>query len=146
VNGLALDESVDTLTLQSQFSSPPAEFKEAENQWLWLTAANQTVTVRYTVKIPDTATSGTTFQLDGTVSTSSISAETVTGDSSITVRKCVAGSVSGDNSGIDLQEIQQAIHSWATDEEIAGKEITLQKIQGLIDIWATGEAADCQEP
>jgi hypothetical protein len=59
---------------------------------------------------------------------------------SLTVAEAVA-SQDGDDTAINLTEIQTAINWWATDSEVpntGGQTISLQQIQQLINIWATG--------
>ncbi|MFB6193719.1 MAG: PKD domain-containing protein [Halobaculum sp.] len=143
VAGLAVNESVP-LPVQSQTTTPPATFKPSEVQWLWLGVENRTVTVEYTVKIPEDATPGTQYELTGRVSSSDLPPRAVTGETTITVRRCPASAVAGGDDRIDLREIQRAIGAWADDETVAGQRLDLRKIQRLIGIWADDEPARCE--
>jgi len=143
VNGLALGEDVQSLDITGQSTSPKGTFKESEDQWLWLTAENQTVVVDYTIQVPEDASIGTTYSISGTVSTSSINPSGVSGDTELTVQRCVASSVAGSDKKIGIREIQRAINSWAEGDEVAGKKVDLRKIQRLINTWSEGNKVSC---
>jgi hypothetical protein len=64
----------------------------------------------------------------------------------LTLAQAVASAnETGDDSAIDLQEIQTAIDWWETDETVPGTDgetINLTEIQQLIDLWASDAAID----
>jgi hypothetical protein len=148
VDAPAIDEDVpDSLSIVSQTTTPSATYRPSENQWLWLqAAADTTLTVNYTMEVPETATIGDTFSIGGTVSSSDQSPIDIGGETTIEVGSCINRGVAGANGVISLPEIQTAINWWAEDTEVpntGGQTISLPKIQSLINAWAEDQSVGC---
>lgn len=142
VNGLAVDEE-SPLAVVDQQTTPQAEYRSDERQWLFVSVTDRTAVVNYTVQVPDDAEPGARYTFDGEVSGADTSVGAVGGDTTLVVRRCPASAVAGDDNRIDLREIQRAVGAWADDEPVAGEVLDLQTIQRLIGLWVDSERATC---
>lgn len=143
VTGLAVAESVDGLSVVDWSASPSATYRETERQWLFLSVADRTATVEYTVRVPASATAGTRYQFDGEVSATDRAVTAVEGDTTLVVRRCPASAAAGEDDRLDLREVQQAVGAWADGEPVAGETLSLRTIQRLVGLWADGEDVTC---
>jgi hypothetical protein len=148
VDAPAVDENLpEGFSIVSQSTTPDATYRQSEDQWVWLsTSENDTLTVNYTVAVPENVSAGETFEIGGTVSSNDQSPVELTGDRTIQVGTCINRAVAGADGEISLPEIQSAINAWAEDQPLdntGGQTISLPKIQELINAWAEDQAVSC---
>jgi hypothetical protein len=148
VNAPAVNENLpEGFSIVSQSTTPGATYRDSEDQWLWLSASeNDTLTVNYTVAVPENVSAGETFEIGGTVSSSDQSPVEIAGDETIRVGTCINRAVAGSDGEISLPEIQSAINAWAEDQPLpntGGETISLPKIQELINAWAEDQPVSC---
>lgn len=142
VNSLAVDEE-SPLAVVDQETTPQAEYRSDERQWLFVSVTDRTAVVNYTVQVPDDADPATRYTFDGEVSGADMSVGAVGDDTTLVVRRCPASAVAGDDNRIHLRGIQRAVGNWADDEPFAGEVLDLQTVQRLIGLWVDSERATC---
>jgi hypothetical protein len=149
VNGPAVDENIpEPLSIVSQSTAPGATYRESANQWLWLQASKgRTLTVNYTIAVPETVARDETFSLAGSVSSGTQSPVEIGGDTTLEVETCINHAVAGPDGEITLPELQSAINWWAEDEPVpdtGGQTLSLPRLQNLINAWAEDQPVSCQ--
>ena len=142
VDALALDADPGDASLRRNSSTPTAQYRAAERQWLWLSGTSGTYTVTYDVQVPEDATP-TRIDLSGTVSAEGQPSVTVGGDDAVRVRQCAGAVAAGDDRRLSLREVQRLIGNWADDEPVAGETLRLEQIQRLIGLWADDDRVTC---